>query len=59
MAALGCLVPLFLLIAGLVVGGFVANGTGALWGAIIGALLGSAVPAVIFHSLIKARSNRK
>ncbi|WP_109809113.1 hypothetical protein [Sphingosinithalassobacter portus] len=59
MAAIGCFVPVFLLLGGVVLGAVLGGSQGALWGGVAGVLLGSAVPVAMFLSLRKARGARR
>ncbi|QIG81430.1 hypothetical protein [Stakelama tenebrarum] len=58
MAAIGCFVPVFLMLGGVVLGALLGGAQGALWGGVAGVVLGSAVPAITFYSLSKARKHR-
>ena len=58
MLALGCLFPVFLALAGGLVGSFVGGQPAILWGGALGAIAGCAIPALMLFALVRARERR-
>jgi hypothetical protein len=57
MAAIGCLLPMFLLVAGAAVGGVVGGTTTGLWGGGIGLVLGIVLMVAGLWAFERARDN--
>ncbi len=55
MAALGCLIPFALFLAGALLGGWLGGADGFWWGGGAGFLLGLAAPAIMALALVQAR----
>jgi hypothetical protein len=56
MAAIGCLLPFVLLLAGAAVGGISGGGTDSLWGGGIGLVLGLVGMALVLRVFERARN---
>ena len=57
MAAIGCLLPLVLLVAGAAIGGVIGGTSGGIWGAVIGAALGIAAMLAMWRWFARARQD--
>ncbi len=57
MAAIGCLLPVFLLVAGAAVGGVVGGSTTGLWGGGVGLAVGLILMVLVFWAFERARDN--
>ena len=59
MMAIGCLLPVFLFLGGAVLGGVLAGQAGSIWGAAIGLVIGTMLPAIVFFRTFSGKRRQE